>query len=248
MNHRTLLFLLLPPASIVFVSCGREPAPTFMFESYQQEFDTKQPFKVDMSYIRIANADRSHVLKSIEESNRRAFFGIEGTLPRTMRKTFDMAAAKFRDENNCDGEQFSHGEYELFVKSDIEVFDCTLSYVITGYQFTGGAHGMSWVKGLNYSLETGQKLTLDDFFTPEQKAKLPAALTRLLCWQLGMADTDTARLSEMGYYPENIKPTDNFCVTSTRITVLYTPYEIGAYAVGMPRIEFPYSSIDEFLR
>lgn len=248
MKHRNLIFLLLAAASIALASCGREPAPTFMFESYQQEFDTKQPFKVDMSYIRITNADRSHVLKSIEESNRRAFFGIEGTLPRTMRKTFDMAAAKFRDENNCDEEQFSHGEYELFVKSDIEVFDCTLSYVITGYQFTGGAHGMSWVKGLNYSLETGQKLTLDDFFTPEQKAKLPAALTRLLCWQLGMADTDAARLSEMGYYPENIKPTDNFCVTSTGITFLYTPYEIGVYAVGMPRIEMPYSSIDELLR
>ena len=245
---RAVIYILLLLPFAVFVSCGREPAPTFMFESYQQEFDTKQPFKVDMSYIRITNADRSHVLKSIEESNRRAFFGIEGTLPRTMRKTFDMAAAKFRDENNCDEEQFSHGEYELFVKSDIEVFDCTLSYVITGYQFTGGAHGMSWVKGLNYSLETGQKLTLDDFFTPEQKAKLPTALTRLLCWQLGMADTDAARLSEMGYYPENIKPTDNFCVTSTGITFLYTPYEIGVYAVGMPRIEMPYSSIDELLR
>ena len=49
-------------------------------------------------------------------------------------------------------------------------------------------------------------------------------------------------------YPENIKPTDNFCVTSTGITFLYTPYEIGVYAVGMPRIEMPYSSIDELLR
>ena len=52
----------------------------------------------------------------------------------------------------------------------------------------------------------------------------------------------------MGYYPENIKPTDNFCVTSTGITFLYTPYEIGVYAVGMPRIEIPYSSIDELLK
>ena len=73
MKHRNLIFLLLAAVSIVLASCGREPAPTFMFESYQQEFDTKQPFKVDMSYIRITNADRSHVLKSIEESNRRAF-------------------------------------------------------------------------------------------------------------------------------------------------------------------------------
>lgn len=247
MKYLNPIFLLLAAASIMMVSCGREPAPTFTFENYQQEFDAKQPFKVDMSYIRISNAARSRVLKSIEESNRRAFFGIEGTLPRTMRKTFDMAAAKFRDENNCDEQQFSYGEYELFVRSDVEVFDCTLSYVITGYQFTGGAHGMSWVKGLNYSLETGQRLSLDDFFSPEQKAKLPAALTRLLCMQLGIADADTARLSEMGYYPENIKPTDNFCVTSTGITFLYTPYEIGVYAVGMPRIEMSYSSMDELL-
>ncbi len=173
MKHRNLIFLLLAAVSIVFVSCGREPAPTFMFESYQQEFDTKQPFKVDMSYIRITNADRSHVLKSIEESNRRAFFGIEGTLPRTMRKTFDMAAAKFRDENNCDEEQFSHGEYELFVKSDIEVFDCTLSYVITGYQFTGGAHGMSWVKGLNYCSKRARNSRWTTFSRPSRRPNCP---------------------------------------------------------------------------
>lgn len=247
MKNKCLIFLLIASMMVLFASCDRTPAPTFTFESYQQEFDTKQPFKVDMSYIRITNADKSKALKAIEESNRKAFFAIDGELPRTMRKTFDMAAAQFRDVNNCDKQQFSHGPYELMVKSDIEVFDCTLSYIITGYQFTGGAHGISWTKGLNYSLETGQLLTLDDFFSPEQKAKLPAALTRLLCWQLGMADADTAKLSEMGYYPENIKPTDNFCVTSTGITFLYTPYEIGCYAIGMPRIELPYSSIDNLL-
>ena len=247
MKNKSLIFLLTAAAVVLFASCDRSPAPMFTFESYQQEFDTKQPFKVDMSYIRIANADKSKTLKAIEESNRRAFFALEGDMPRTMQKTFDMAAAQFRDVNNCDKEQFSHGPYELMVRSDIEVFDCTLSYIVTGYQFTGGAHGISWVKGLNYSLETGQKLTLDDFFSAEQKAKLPAALTRLLCWQLGMPDTDTAQLSEMGYYPENIKPPDNFCVTSTGITFLYTPYEIGVYAVGMPRIEFPYSSMGSLL-
>lgn len=247
MKNIHLIFPLAAAVMMSLASCDRSPAPTFTFESYQQEFDTKQPFKVDMSYIRITNADKSKALKAIEESNRKAFFAIDGELPRTMRKIFDMAAAQFRDVNNCDKQQFSHGPYELMVKSDIEVFDCTLSYIITGYQFTGGAHGISWIKGLNYSLETGQLLTLDDFFTPEQKAKLSAALTRLLCWQLGMADTDIAKLSEMGYYPENIKPTDNFFVTSTGITFLYTPYEIGCYAVGMPRIELPYSSIDSLL-
>lgn len=247
MKNRHLILPLAAALSLTMAACDDSTAPTFMFENYQQEFDTKQPFKVDMSYIRITNADKNDALKAIETSNRKAFFALEGELPRTMEKTFDMAAAQFRDANNCDKEQFSHGDYELMVKSDIEVFDCTLSYIITGYQFTGGAHGMSWVKGLNYSLETGQLLTLDDFFSPEQKAKLPAALTRLLCWQLGMADADPARLSEMGYYPENIKPTENFFVTSTGITFLFTPYEIGCYAVGMPRIELPYSSIDSLL-
>lgn len=247
MKNRHLILPFAAALCLMMAACDDSAAPTFMFENYQQEFDTKQPFKVEMSYIRITNADKNEALKAIEASNRQAFFALEGELPRTMAKTFDMAAAQFRDVNNCDEEQFSHGDYELLVKSDIEVFDCTLSYIITGYQFTGGAHGMSWVKGLNYSLETGQRLTLDDFFSAEQKAKLPAALIRLLCWQLGMADADTAKLTEMGYYPENIKPTDNFFVTSTGITFLYTPYEIGCYAVGMPRIEMPYSSMDSLL-
>ncbi len=238
-----LILAILSATAVLFASCRRETAPAFSFENYEQSFDSKQPFSVRMSYIRIVNADKSPVLEAIEESNRREFFDAEGKLPRTMKKTFDMAAAQFRENNNCDDGRFSSGDYRLAVTSDIDVYDRTLSYVIEGYQYTGGAHGMSWTKALNYSLDDGSLLSLSDFFTEEQTAKLPAILVKQLCMQLGATDAD--QLAALGYYPDDIKPTENFTVSATGITFIYDPYQIGCYAVGKTEIEVPYAMIDE---
>lgn len=224
-----LILAILSAAALLFASCRREQAPAFSFENYEQTFDSKQPFSVRMSYIRIVNAGKSPAFKAIDESVRREFFDAEGAMPRTMKKTFDMAAARFREANGCDDGRVSQGNYELIVTSDVDVYDRTLSYVIEGYQYTGGAHGMSWTKALNYSLDDGSRLSLDDFFTEQQKAKLPAALVKLLCMQTGAADAEG--LAQMGYYPDDVKPTENFTVSATGITFLYDPYHIGVYAV-----------------
>lgn len=241
-----LILAILSAAALLFASCRREQAPAFSFENYEQTFDSKQPFSVRMSYIRIVNAGKSPALKAIDESVRREFFDAEGAMPRTMKKTFDMAAARFREANNCDDGRVSQGNYELIVTSDVDVYDRTLSYVIEGYQYTGGAHGMSWTKALNYSLDDGSRLSLDDFFTEQQKAKLPAALVKLLCMQTGAADAEG--LAQMGYYPDDVKPTENFTVSATGITFLYDPYHIGVYAVGKTAIEFPYAMMDDMLK
>ncbi len=243
-----LILAILSAAALLCASCRREQSPAFSFENYEQEFDSKQPFSVRMSYIRMVNADKSPILKAIEESNKREFFDVTGDMPRTMKKTFDMAAARFREANNCDDDRLSQGDYQLIVTSDVDVYDRTLSYVIEGYQYTGGAHGMSWTKALNYSLDTGERLSLSDFFTEEQAAKLPAALVKLLCMQQGLGDTNTERLAELGYYPDDIKPTENFAVSATGIMFLYDPYRIGVYAVGKTAIEFPYAMMDELLK
>ena len=243
-----LIIAALTAATLAAASCRRNVAPEFTFENYEQSFDSKQPFSVRMSYIRIANADRNDILKAIELSNRRNFFGLNGEFPRTMKKSFDMAAAQFRTDNNCDGQRISQGDYELIATSDIDVFDRTLSYEIQGYRYTGGAHGISWTKGLNYSLDTGELLSLDDFLTDGQKAALPAALVRLLCMQHGLDATDTGRLTQMGYYIDDIKPTDNFRASATGITFIYNPYEIGPYSLGRTEIELPYAMMDQLLK
>ncbi len=235
-------------AMLASASCRRATAPVFTFENYEQSFNSKQPFSVRMSYIRIVNADNNDILKSIEESNRRNFFELGSTFPRTMRKAFDMAAAQFRNDNNCDDERVSQGDYQLTVTSDIDVFDRTLSYTVKGYEYTGGAHGISWTKGLNYSLETGELLTLDDYFTDRQKAAIPSALVSLLCWQKGFSATESEKLVEMGYYLDGIKPSENFRASATGITFIYNPYEIGPYSLGITEIELPYAMMDQLLK
>ena len=63
-----LITAILFAAALLCSSCRRELSPAFSFENYEQEFDSKQPFSVRMSYIRMVNADKSPILRAIEES------------------------------------------------------------------------------------------------------------------------------------------------------------------------------------
>lgn len=228
--------------AILLCSC-QEKQPEFTFDNYEQEFETKQPFNIRYQYIRLTNAHRGSVLEKIEMANRKAFFDLEEQIPRSVEDCIDLSIKRFREEYDCDKENLGHTIYELIKSAKIEVFDRTLAYTIEGYQYTGGAHGISWINGLNYSLEDGKLLTLDDFFTPEQQEKLHKILVKLLCWQKGVDSKED--LEELGYYVEAIVPTDNFRVTSQGIEFLYNPYEIGVYALGQTEIMLPFSMTDE---
>ena len=45
------------------------------------------------------------------------------------------------------------------------------------------------------------------------------------------ASTDD-ELSEAGFFPEYIAPTENFLISESGITFYYNPYDIGCYALG----------------
>ncbi|MBR5877445.1 MAG: DUF3298 domain-containing protein [Alistipes sp.] len=246
MINRFLAIVAVVVASLMMTSC-QETQPEFTFDNYYQEFDTKQPFSIRYQYIRLTNAQRGSVLEKIEMANRMAFFSFEEgeSIPRSVEECIDSSVERFRKEYSCDEESVGHTIYELTKSAQVEIYDRTLSYRIECYQYTGGAHGMSWERGLNYSLDDGKLLTLDDFFSAEQQEKLPSILVKLLCSQWGIDINNPEALEQMGYYLDAITPTNNFAVTSQGIEFLYDPYEAGVYALGRTVIKLPYSMIDE---
>ena len=246
MINRFLIVLTSLIASFAMISC-QDSQPEFTFDNYYQEFDAKQPFSIRYQYIRLTNAQRGSILEKIEMANRMAFFSFEEgeTIPRSVEDCIDSSVERFRKEYNCDEESVGHTIYELTKSAQIEIYDRTLSYRIKCYQYTGGAHGMNWERAMNYSLDDGKLLTLDDFFSAEQQEKLPSILVRLLCSQRGIDFNNKAALEQMGYYIDAIVPTNNFAVTSQGIEFLYDPYEIGIYALGRTVIKLPYGLINE---
>ena len=230
---------------LILTSCGTTE-PLFKFENFNYEVNNKKrTLTVNYQYITIANASRSKALQAIEQSLRYEFFQLDGQLTTSLDRTFDMGVAQFRAESGYDETNIETG-CELYVDSEVKVIDRTLTYTIQGYKYTGGAHGLGWRTGLNYDIDSGKQLTLHDFLSDAQVDALPEILCKQLCYDKGVdADNYFDSLTEIGYYPNEIQPSENFRLINGGLEFFFYPYEIGVYAVGLTSIIVTFSELEE---
>lgn len=113
-----------------------------------------------------------------------------------------------------------------------------LSYSVTKYSFTGGAHGMTAETALNFDMKTGDLLTESDFFKEGYKDRLPGLLSSHLAESLENP-SDTSML-----FTQEIGPNGNFAIGEKGITYIYNQYEIGPYAMGIIRVTVPWEELE----
>lgn len=106
-----------------------------------------------------------------------------------------------------------------------------LSYEVSRYVYTGGAHGVSSTICWVFDLTTGQQLTEDDIFVPGYTD----ALTQLLQKALE-ASTASQHLALETFYMDQVLPNGNFAITEEGIYYQFNPYDIAPYAVGETRL------------
>ena len=120
--------------------------------------------------------------------------------------------------------------------------DRLMNYTITDYSYTGGAHGMNTETNLVFSLETEDRLGLEDIFREDSMSALPGLLMK----HVSEAFEDP---SDSGYLlVTDIPATENFSISDSGITFIYNPYEIAAYAAGIIRITIPWDELQDILR
>ena len=120
--------------------------------------------------------------------------------------------------------------YEISAEAEVAVTDSLVTYIISRWSYTGGAHGMYATECHTYSLAGGYELSTADLFSERQLLGMEALLRRKLCEQYEAANDD--ELAERGFFPEYISLTENFRITPEGITFYYNPYDIGCYALG----------------
>lgn len=113
-----------------------------------------------------------------------------------------------------------------------------LSYSITKYSFTGGAHGMTAETALNFDMKTGNLLTESDFFKEGYKDRLPGLLSSHLAESLENP-SDTSML-----FTQEIGPNGNFAIGEKGVTYIYNQYEIGPYVMGAIRVTVPWEELE----
>ncbi|WP_158642548.1 DUF3298 and DUF4163 domain-containing protein [Chitinophaga japonensis] len=114
-----------------------------------------------------------------------------------------------------------------------------------GYEFTGGAHGNGGASYQVLDLDRQKVLKVADVF----KGNYKTALTR----ELGLAFRKAYRMPngeslQQMLMVDKIEPNDNFILTNKGVVFSYTPYEIGAYALGQISLFVPYERIREVLK
>ena len=98
-----------------------------------------------------------------------------------------------------------------------------------GNEYTGGAHGMYGVWGINYDPSTGEELILSDVCTKVEE--LPAMLSEKVIENY--AD-EYETFESLQSILEEYKPEDyNWTMGYQGITFYFNPYEIASYAMGI---------------
>lgn len=111
-----------------------------------------------------------------------------------------------------------------------------LSFAVTTYAYTGGAHGMMNVDYYNIAnLDKAQRLQLSDLFQPGFDYKY--IINNLIKQQI--TDEEQRTGFEMSYWFEGISDNQAFSFKDGNLVIHFGQYEIAPYAVGMPSFTIP---------
>lgn len=115
-----------------------------------------------------------------------------------------------------------------------------LSINLIVYSFTGGAHGMTYVKSLTFDTRTARQYKLEDLFKPGSPyvAKLSDYIRRhIKLWQTPVLEPFT-----------QIKPDQDFYIADTSLVVYFQLYEISPYVAGFPYFPVPLLDLQDLIK
>lgn len=231
--------LLLAAAALAVVSCTKHPVrPEFGIAATDTLVNRNGiSCNIEYRFASILNAGDSPALTAIEQANIGYFFELED-FSGTVQEAAAAAISQFADIYLADSlPAGSVGmEYEISAESEGVVVDTLVTYTISKWSYTGGAHGIYGTVAHVYSLAGGYEITLADLFTETQLAGMETLLRKKL-YEEYETDSDEG-LSEQGFFPEDIGLTENFQIGPAWITFIYNPYDIGCYALGGVEVTF----------
>lgn len=124
--------------------------------------------------------------------------------------------------------------------------DNYLVYHITNYHYyAGAAHGLQVDRYLNYSLKYNDVLSFDKVFLPNVKDKIMEPIKQSLFSKYEVSNLK--ELGDKGINIEDLFVSHNFYLNSWGITFVYSPYEIGCYAMGTIEVTVPITDLKYYL-
>lgn len=135
------------------------------------------------------------------------------------------------------GQPWSFLTYEAHTVVDTKLAEgYGLSVTVLYYQYTGGAHGISFRKSTTFNLDSGKVLGLEDFFL--EGYDYVAAINEFITEAI-QANPEYYFSNDWGF--KTIGNDQPFYVDSEDLVIYFGLYEIAPYASGFPEFRIPFS-------
>ena len=123
----------------------------------------------------------------------------------------------------------------------------TMAFIATTDYYEGGAHSVNQRTTMNFDVQTGRLMGLNDIFVPGYENLLNAVLQKALCEKVGVAGISDLR--QKGYLVRmQMFPSENFILEDETITFIYNPSEIAPHTLGETELVIPLSDLEQILR
>lgn len=140
---------------------------------------------------------------------------------------------------------YPFNQHELVMRYAVSLNEnCTLSTYFDRYEYTGGAHGITPRTSETFSLITGKKMKLKDYFINNENykeliiSKLQKQAQENLSLYPGIYFNDYKDLIVKNFNE------DNFYLSSEVINFYYQQYDIGPYATGLVVFNVAYEDLN----
>ena len=188
-----------------------------------------QGARVQATVPQLQNGPHSRILSDANELFRNVVL--------TAYRRFEQAALETRTDPHLP----EHMKDALTFRADYEVFRNDSQFLSLGqtvYQYTGGAHGMSFLTAFTIQLPTGHLCKLADLFVvgTNYRDRLTAIVRRegasrgLPLWDF-----------------RGVKEDSGFYLTDDGLVLFFQPYEIAPYSEGIVKILVRYRDLTNML-
>lgn len=116
------------------------------------------------------------------------------------------------------------------------------------YQYTGGAHGTSYLDGVNFDAQTGKKLEISDILLDYEIFKTDATDRIIYYLQENHGDELFAdyRQTVENLWEEGGQL--SWYLDGSGIVIVLQEYSVGAYSMGRQEVHLPYSEFKQYIK
>jgi len=133
--------------------------------------------------------------------------------------------------------------YNLTVTTRVATSSQTVTYIVSAYTFTGGAHGNTAVATFTYD-KSDKLVTLDDVFSAPYLDKI-AKLARTYFYNI-LGDYKNPEMIDLGTTATSTNFSDWY-LTDQNITFIFGQYQVGPYVIGMPEFSIAKTALSDIL-